>query len=191
MSTFTPERLREQKCPARGRRSAATRMTSKGDPLHGSRGGRRWFSNRRRVGRPNSFRGRTVAPRQGVAKHTAAPRAKSPRAHESVMLGPDDRDRPKKRPVSEIALNQFDAPEHANALGNVHGGVIMKMEDEACAIVAMRHAQNPCSRSRSTDDLQTAGHVGQLMVCQARVTYVGRSRRRCRCSCTRRPATPK
>src|SRR5206468_9771238 len=31
----------------------------------------------------------------------------------------------------------------ANAHGNVHGGVIMRMVDEAAAIVAIKHSQNP------------------------------------------------
>ena len=32
---------------------------------------------------------------------------------------------------SLVTLAQFMQPEHANALGNVHGGVIMKFIDEA------------------------------------------------------------
>jgi uncharacterized protein (TIGR00369 family) len=32
-------------------------------------------------------------------------------------------------------------PEHANNLGNVHGGWIMKLVDEAGALACMRHAQ--------------------------------------------------
>ena len=31
----------------------------------------------------------------------------------------------------------------ANAHGNVHGGVIMRMVDEAASIVAFKHSQNP------------------------------------------------
>jgi len=31
----------------------------------------------------------------------------------------------------------------ANAHGNVHGGVIMRMVDESAAIVAIKHSQNP------------------------------------------------
>ena len=78
--------------------------------------------------------------------------------------------------TSEISLNQLMLPEHANALGNVHGGVIMKMVDEAGAIVAMRHAQKPCV-TIAIDSMifKQPVHVGELMVCQARVTYVGRS----------------
>jgi uncharacterized protein (TIGR00369 family) len=78
--------------------------------------------------------------------------------------------------ASEIALNQLMLPEHANALGNVHGGVIMKMVDEAGAIVAMRHAQKPCvTIAIDSMTFKQPVHVGQLMVCKARVTYVGKS----------------
>ena len=78
--------------------------------------------------------------------------------------------------TSEISLNQLMLPEHANALGNVHGGVLMKMVDEAGALAAMRHAQRPCV-TIAIDSMifKQPVHVGQLMVCQARVTYVGRS----------------
>jgi uncharacterized protein (TIGR00369 family) len=78
--------------------------------------------------------------------------------------------------ASEISLNQLMIPEHANALGNVHGGVIMKMVDEAGAIAAMRHARRPCvTIAVDSMNFKQPVHVGQLMVCQARVTYVGRS----------------
>jgi uncharacterized protein (TIGR00369 family) len=78
--------------------------------------------------------------------------------------------------ASEISLNQLMLPEHANALGNVHGGVIMKMVDEAGAIVAMRHAQRPCvTIAIDSMTFKQPVHVGQLMVCQARVTYVGKT----------------
>ena len=78
--------------------------------------------------------------------------------------------------ASEISLNQLMLPEHANALGNVHGGVIMKMVDEAGAIAAMRHAHKPCvTIAIDSMTFKQPVHVGQLMVCKARVTYVGRS----------------
>jgi len=77
---------------------------------------------------------------------------------------------------SEISLNQLMLPEHANALGNVHGGVIMKMVDEAGAIAAMRHAHRPCvTIAIDSMTFKQPVHLGQLLVCQARVTYVGKS----------------
>ena len=78
--------------------------------------------------------------------------------------------------ASEISLNQLMLPEHANALGNVHGGEIMKLVDEAGAIVAMRHARRPCvTIAMDSMTFKQPVHVGQLMVCAARVTYVGRT----------------
>ena len=86
------------------------------------------------------------------------------------------RDEAQNARASEISLNQLMLPEHANALGNVHGGVIMKMVDEAGAIAAMRHARTPCvTIAIDSMTFKQPVHVGQLMVCQARVTYVGRS----------------
>jgi uncharacterized protein (TIGR00369 family) len=43
--------------------------------------------------------------------------------------------------ASRITLSQLMQPEHANNLGNVHGGWIMKLVDEAGALACMRHAQ--------------------------------------------------
>jgi uncharacterized protein (TIGR00369 family) len=78
--------------------------------------------------------------------------------------------------ASEISLNQLMLPEHGNALGNVHGGVIMKVVDEAGAIAAMRHAQKPCvTIAIDSMTFKQPVHLGQLLVCQARVTYVGKS----------------
>jgi uncharacterized protein (TIGR00369 family) len=43
--------------------------------------------------------------------------------------------------ASSVSLAQLMQPEHANNLGNVHGGWIMKLVDEAGALACMRHAQ--------------------------------------------------
>jgi uncharacterized protein (TIGR00369 family) len=43
--------------------------------------------------------------------------------------------------ASRITIAQLMQPEHANVLGNVHGGWIMKLVDEAGALACMRHAQ--------------------------------------------------
>ncbi len=67
-------------------------------------------------------------------------------------------------------------PEHANLYGNVHGGVVMKLIDEAGAIAATRHAQRPCV-TVAIDSLafHSPVHVGQLLSCRARITWVGRT----------------
>lgn len=84
----------------------------------------------------------------------------------------------KKKPpeMSRVTLHQLMVPEHGNALGNVHGGLIMKMVDEAGAIAAMRHAQRPCV-TVAIDSMifKKPVHLGELLVCDARVTYVGKS----------------
>lgn len=77
---------------------------------------------------------------------------------------------------SRVTLHQLMLPEHGNALGNVHGGLIMKMVDEAGAIAAMRHAQRPCvTIAIDSMTFRQPVHLGELLVCDARVTYVGRS----------------
>jgi uncharacterized protein (TIGR00369 family) len=52
-------------------------------------------------------------------------------------------DTPPPKPIraSRISIAQMMQPEHANNLGNVHGGWIMKLVDEAGALACMRHAQ--------------------------------------------------
>ena len=83
-----------------------------------------------------------------------------------------------KRPVSasRVTLHQVMLPEHANTLGNIHGGTIMKMVDEAGAIAAMRHAQRPCvTIAIDSMTFLSPVHVGELLSCAASVQYVGRS----------------
>src|SRR6267154_2671713 len=82
----------------------------------------------------------------------------------------------KRISYSRFTLSALMGPQEANALGNVHGGVIMKMVDEAGALVAMRHAQKPCvTIAIDSMTFKQPVHVGQLMVCKARVTHVGKS----------------
>lgn len=77
---------------------------------------------------------------------------------------------------SRVTLHQLMLPEHGNALGNVHGGLIMKMVDEAGAIAAMRHAQRPCvTMAIDSMTFRQPVHLGDLLVCDAVVTYVGRT----------------
>jgi uncharacterized protein (TIGR00369 family) len=67
-------------------------------------------------------------------------------------------------------------PEHANLRGDVHGGWIMKLADEAGALAAMRHSQ--CRVVTVAID-QMRFHqpirLGDLVTFRAEVTYVGRT----------------
>jgi len=67
-------------------------------------------------------------------------------------------------------------PEHANPQGSVHGGLIMKMVDEAGAIAAMRHANRPVvTIAMDSMTFKSPVLVGQLVTLHAAVDYVGRS----------------
>jgi uncharacterized protein (TIGR00369 family) len=83
----------------------------------------------------------------------------------------------KKSPSkSKVMLHQLMTPEHSNGFGNVHGGVIMRIVDEAGAICAMRHAQRPCvTIAIDSMTFREPVHVGALLMCEARVSYVGRT----------------
>ncbi|MEL7606727.1 MAG: acyl-CoA thioesterase [Sedimentibacter saalensis] len=65
-------------------------------------------------------------------------------------------------------------PEHANIAGNVHGGEIMKMMDNASGIAAMRHCRSSVVTAR-VDSLEfhLPIHIGNYVKCICQVTFVG------------------
>lgn len=77
---------------------------------------------------------------------------------------------------SRCTLSALMGPQEANALGNVHGGVIMKMVDEAGALAAMRHAGNLVV-TVAIDSMTFMEPIllGHLVMCNAELTYVGRT----------------
>ncbi len=77
---------------------------------------------------------------------------------------------------SAVTLNTLMMPEHANQLGNVHGGVLMKLVDEAAAICAIRHAQKPAvTVAMDSMTFKQPVQVGDLVTCAAKVIYVHKS----------------
>jgi uncharacterized protein (TIGR00369 family) len=75
---------------------------------------------------------------------------------------------------SAITLTQFMQPEHSNSLGTVHGGVILKLCDEAGGIVASRHARRPAvTVTVDSVTFHQPVRVGQLLLVHARLAYVG------------------
>lgn len=83
---------------------------------------------------------------------------------------------PKAPSVSQSTLHQYMMPEHANPGGSVHGGLIMKMVDEAGAIAAMRHAQRRVvTIAMDSMTFKSPVEVGQLVTMESKVTYVGRT----------------
>jgi uncharacterized protein (TIGR00369 family) len=85
---------------------------------------------------------------------------------------------PKAKPMSasKISIAQLMQPEHANNLGNVHGGWIMKLVDEAGALACMRHAQRRVV-TVAIDQMvfRQPIRIGDLVILNAEVTYAGRT----------------
>ncbi len=83
---------------------------------------------------------------------------------------------PKPMRASRINIAQLMQPEHANNFGNVHGGWIMKLADEAGALACMRHAQRRVV-TVAVDSLvfREPISIGDLVILNAEVTYSGRT----------------
>ena len=83
---------------------------------------------------------------------------------------------PKSVQASKISIAQLMQPEHANNLGNVHGGWIMKLVDEAGALTCMRHSQRRVV-TVAVDSLvfQEPIRIGDLVIINAEVSYTGRT----------------
>ena|SRR6185312_5477585 len=65
----------------------------------------------------------------------------------------------------------------ANAHGNVHGGVIMRMVDESAAIVAIKHSQCPTVVTARVDrfDFLAPAYIGNVVTINCEMNYVGRT----------------
>ncbi len=83
---------------------------------------------------------------------------------------------PKCVSESRVILSLLMNPEHANILGNVHGGVIMKLVDEAGGFAAMRHSRSPVvTVAIDTMTFDQPIHVGNYVTLTAELTYTGRT----------------
>jgi len=82
------------------------------------------------------------------------------------------------RTVAETAqtVTLFTQPEHSNSLGNVHGGVILKLCDECGGIIATRYARRPAvTVTVDSVNFHRPVVVGQLLLVHGQITWVGRS----------------
>ena len=78
--------------------------------------------------------------------------------------------------ASRTIIAQLMQPEHANNQGNVHGGWIMKLVDEAGALACMRHAGKRVVTIAV--DQMVFRHpilITDLVTLTAEVSYVGRT----------------
>jgi uncharacterized protein (TIGR00369 family) len=83
---------------------------------------------------------------------------------------------PKPPGASAVTLSQAMGLAHANILGNVHGGEIMKLIDTAAGICASRHAGGP-TVTAALDEMSFLHpvRIGDLVFVHAQVNDVGRT----------------
>jgi acyl-CoA hydrolase len=77
---------------------------------------------------------------------------------------------------TSVHMAQLMTPEDANPAGNVHGGVIMKIIDNAGGTVAARHARtNVVTASIDRLSFHNPVHIGDLVTFKASINSVGKS----------------
>ena len=77
---------------------------------------------------------------------------------------------------SSVVMAQMMIPQDANPAGNVHGGAVVKLIDEAAGVVASRHARsNVVTASIDRMEFHTPVFVGDLLIVTAGLNLVGRT----------------
>ncbi len=83
---------------------------------------------------------------------------------------------PKRIADSKAIISQIMLPTDANPQGNVQGGIIMKLVDQAGAIVAVRHSRsNVVTVAVDSMTFLSPIYVGNLVTLTASLSYVGRT----------------
>jgi acyl-CoA hydrolase len=85
---------------------------------------------------------------------------------------------PESRPMSHSvgSITTFVMPHMQNVLGDLFGGELMALVDQAAAVAAIRHAGGPAvTASIDRVDFRERIRVGSLVSCEATVDYVGNS----------------
>lgn len=101
--------------------------------------------------------------------HTVDPMTDPARGSESDIPG-------KPTSASRTTLSHIMTHNDTNLLGTVHGGVIMKLVDDAAGAVAGRHSEGPAVTA-SMDEMAflMPVRVGDLLHVRAQVNWTGRS----------------
>ena len=84
----------------------------------------------------------------------------------------------KAKPTSDsrVTLTQLMGPGAANIMGNVHGGYIVKLCDEAGGIAASKHARRPVvTVVLDSMTFHSPVHIGDLVTVSAEITWTGRT----------------
>ncbi len=96
----------------------------------------------------------------------------------SARIWTEQMDNPVGKTVeaSRVQIAQLMQPEHANNLGNVHGGWIMKLMDEAGGLACIRHARRRVV-TVAIDQMvfRQPIRIGDLVIITAEISYVGRT----------------
>lgn len=83
---------------------------------------------------------------------------------------------PRTPSFSRTTLSVLMGPQDANILGNVHGGHIMKLVDEAGALACMRHSgQRVVTIAVDQMTFKHPIRIGDLLTLTSEVSYVGRT----------------
>lgn len=75
---------------------------------------------------------------------------------------------------SEVVMSQLMMPQHANPSGDIHGGVVLQLLDQAAGVAAVRHCRMRVVTARldQMNFLQPV-YVGNLLTIKASVNAVG------------------
>jgi uncharacterized protein (TIGR00369 family) len=104
------------------------------------------------------------------------PYGNQPAGNDSQTAGPSAPEIPKTVDESQVIMALQMMPYDTNPWGYVHGGVVMKMVDEAAGSAATRHAR--CRVATAAIDYMSFLHpvqVGDLLTIKASVNDVGRT----------------
>jgi len=77
---------------------------------------------------------------------------------------------------SRVTVSQVMQPADANPAGNVHGGTIMKIIDNAAGVVAFRHSRhNSVTASVDQINFHHPAFIGDLLTVKASLNLVGKT----------------
>lgn len=77
---------------------------------------------------------------------------------------------------TQVVMSQVMTPQDVNRAGNVHGGVIMRLVDNAAGVVAARHAQsNVVTASIDRLDFHHPVYIGDLVTMMASLNMTGKT----------------
>ena len=76
----------------------------------------------------------------------------------------------------ETVVSQVMMPQHANHYGNVHGGTILKLVDDAAFVAATKHARkNVVLASMDHISFDHPIRIGDILTIRAHICRIGRS----------------